>query len=83
LKTATCSYEVAGRSADELTSEINRILEGVHAMMQNVQVAATQQHVRVQFQLEGTRQEQGEILRGLKQSSVFERATALGPVHSE
>jgi putative Mg2+ transporter-C (MgtC) family protein len=83
LKTATCSYEVAGRSADELTSEINRILESVHAMMQNVQVAATQQHVRVQFQLEGTRQEQGEILRGLKQSSVFERATALGPVHSE
>jgi len=83
LKTAIYSYEVAGRSADEVTPEINRILESVHVMMQNVQIAATQQHVRVQFQLEGTRKAQGELLRGLKQSSVFESATPLGPVHTE
>jgi putative Mg2+ transporter-C (MgtC) family protein len=83
LKTAVQSYEVAGRSADEITHEINRILESVHAMMQNAQVAATQQHVRVQFQLEGTRKEQGKILRSLKQSPVFESATGLGPVHAE
>jgi putative Mg2+ transporter-C (MgtC) family protein len=83
LKTAVFSYEVAGRSADEITAEINRILEGIHAMMQNVQVAATQQHVRVQFRLEGTRKEQREILRSLKQSQVFESATVLGPVHTE
>lgn len=83
LKTAIHSYEVAGRSADEITPEINRILESVHAMMQNVKVAATQEHVRVQFELEGTRQQQGEILRGLKQSPVFQSATPLGPVHAE
>jgi putative Mg2+ transporter-C (MgtC) family protein len=83
LKTALFSYEVAGRGADEVTLEINRILECVHAMMLNVQVAATQQHVRVQFQLEGTREEQSQVLHGLKQSQVFESAIALGPVHAE
>jgi uncharacterized membrane protein YhiD involved in acid resistance len=83
LKTAVCGYEVAGRSADEITSEINRILESVHAMMQNVQVALTAQHVRVQFELEGTRKHQDQVLQGLKKSPVFESAIALGPVHAE
>jgi putative Mg2+ transporter-C (MgtC) family protein len=83
LKAALRSYEVAGPSADEITHEINRILESVHAMMQNVQVAATRQHVRVQFELQGTRKDQEQVLRGLKQSPVFESATALGPVAPE
>jgi putative Mg2+ transporter-C (MgtC) family protein len=83
LKTAVCGYEVAGRSADEITPEINRILESVHAMTQNLQIAATPQHVRVQFQLEGTRKDQDQVLRGLKQSPVFASATSLGPVHAE
>ena len=83
LKAAVRSYEVAGRSAGEITPEINRILESVHAMMQNVQVAATQQHVRVQFDLQGTRRDQDQVLRGLKQSPVFDSATQLGPVHAE
>lgn len=83
LKAATQGYEVAGRSADEITAEINRILESVHSMMQNIQVAATQQHVRVQFELQATRKDQDHVLRGLKQSPVFESATRLGPVHAE
>jgi putative Mg2+ transporter-C (MgtC) family protein len=83
LKTAIHSYEVAGRSVDEITPEVNRILESVHALMQNVQVAATQRHVRVQFELEATRKQQVEVLRGLKQSAVFESAILLGPVHVE
>ncbi|HXM23764.1 MAG TPA: MgtC/SapB family protein [Terriglobales bacterium] len=83
LKAAIRGYEVAGRSADEITAEINRILESIHAMMLNVQVAVTQQHVRVQFQLEGTRKDQNQVLHGLKQSPVFESATPLGPVHVE
>jgi putative Mg2+ transporter-C (MgtC) family protein len=83
LKAAIQGYEVAGRSAAEITPEINRILECVHGMMQNVQVAATPQHVRVQFELQGTRKDQVQVLRGLKQSPVFESATPLGPVHTE
>jgi putative Mg2+ transporter-C (MgtC) family protein len=83
LKTTVCGYEVAGPNADEITAEVNRILESVHSMMQNVQVAATRQHVRLQFELEGTRKAQIQVLQGLKQSPVFESATPLGAVHTE
>jgi putative Mg2+ transporter-C (MgtC) family protein len=83
LKTAIRSYEVAGRAADEITAEINRVLETVHGIMQNVQVAPTSRHVRVQFELQGTRKDQEQVLHDLKQSAVFESAMALGPVHSE
>src|SRR5947209_6194269 len=57
LKLAVHTYEVTGSSADVVTVEVNRVLECIHAMMQNVQLAATPQHVRVQFELEGTRKE--------------------------
>jgi hypothetical protein len=77
------AYEVVGRSADELTLEINRVLECVHGMTDNLQVAATPQHVRVQFELEATRKQQAQVVRGLKQSSLFESATPLGPVDVE
>jgi len=83
LKTDICGYEVAGRSADEITPEINRVLESVHAMMQNVQVATTPRHVRVQFELQGTRKHQELVLYGLKQCPVFESVTQMGPVHAE
>jgi putative Mg2+ transporter-C (MgtC) family protein len=83
LKPAVRAYEVAGHEADEITIEINHILESVHAMMQNVQVAATRDHVRLQFELEGTRHDQDRVLRGLQQSQVFESVASLGPVYSE
>ena len=83
LKAAVHAYEVVGRSAEELTLEINRVLECVHGMTDNLQVAATPQHVRVQFELEATRKQQAQVVRGLKQSSLFESATPLGPVDVE
>ncbi|MGA8488998.1 MAG: MgtC/SapB family protein [Terriglobales bacterium] len=83
LKAAVYGYEVAGRNADEITLEVNRILESVHGITDNLQVAKTPQHVRVQFELEATRGQQEQILRSLKQSPVFESATPLGPVDVE
>ncbi len=83
LKLAVHTYEVTGSSADVVTVEVNRVLECIHAMMQNVQLAATPQHVRVQFELEGTRKEHEEVLQALKQSSVLESITPLGPVQTE
>src|SRR5580692_50366 len=83
LKAAVHAYEVVGRSAEELTLEINRVLECVHGMTDNLQVAATPKHVRVQFELEATRKQQAQVVRGLKQSSLFESATPLGPVDGE
>ena len=52
-------------------------------MMDNVLVAETRQHVRLQFDLEGTNREQKQVLQALKQSSVLESVTPLGPVQPE
>ncbi len=83
LRVRCHGYEVTGPSTDEITSEINRILESVHGMMDNIQVAATRQHVRLQFELDGTRRTHIELLQGLRQSSVLRSVTPLGPVSSE
>jgi len=80
LKLAVYSYEVTGPEAEEITAEVNRVLEAIHSVMLNVQVAPTKQHVRVQFDVEGTRKDQQAILNGLRQSSVLLNAVPLGPV---
>src|SRR6266852_4423725 len=46
LKLAVHTYEVTGSSADVINAEVNRVLECIHAMMQDVQIAVTRQHVR-------------------------------------
>jgi putative Mg2+ transporter-C (MgtC) family protein len=78
LKLAVHTYEVAGLSAEEISVEVNRILEGVHAVTQNVQIAATREHVRYQFEVEGTRKEQQQVFHGLKQSTVLQSAVSVG-----
>jgi putative Mg2+ transporter-C (MgtC) family protein len=83
LKLEFHTYEVAGREAVEVAQEVNRVLECIHSIPQNVQTAATKQHIRVQFDVEGTRREQRETLQGLKQSTVFDSVIPLGPVQPE
>jgi hypothetical protein len=48
-----------------------------------VQIAATRKHVRVQFDVEGTNKEQIETLGHLRQSTLLETVTPLGPVAPE
>jgi putative Mg2+ transporter-C (MgtC) family protein len=83
IKLLVNTYEVTGGSVDVIRSEINLVLERVHAMMENVQVAATSRHVRLQFDFEGTRSEQEVVLQTLKQSSLLEQVIPLGPVQTE
>ncbi len=83
LKIEIHTYEVTGRTAEEITQEVNCLLEPVHSMMQNVQLATTKQHVRLQFDLEGKRRQHEQVLQALKHSSVFEKAVALGLVQWE
>src|SRR6266849_4541963 len=83
LKLLINTYEVTGKNADEVTAEVNRILESNHSLMKNVQVAATKEHVRVQFDLAGRRKEHEKILRALQKSSLLESVTAVGPVEPE
>jgi putative Mg2+ transporter-C (MgtC) family protein len=78
LKLAVHTYEVSGSSAEQVSREVNRILESIHAMTQNVQIAATPEHVRYQFDVEGTRKEQHQVYDGLKHSTVLASACVVG-----
>jgi putative Mg2+ transporter-C (MgtC) family protein len=80
LKLAVHTYEVAGPSAEEISVEVNRILESIHSITQNVQIAATREHVRFQFDVEGTRKEQQQVFRGLQQSPILASAVSVGRV---
>jgi putative Mg2+ transporter-C (MgtC) family protein len=83
LKVGFNTYEVVGSNAADITAEVNRLLECIHSMPQNIQVAATKEHVRLQFDVEGTRKEQHQFLHALRQSDLLKTATPLGPVLGE
>jgi putative Mg2+ transporter-C (MgtC) family protein len=83
LKTLLNSYEVTGASVEEITQEVNRILEHKHRMMLNVVSGSTSQHVRLQFDAAGCNREQKELLRELSASTVLGSVTPLGPVELE
>jgi putative Mg2+ transporter-C (MgtC) family protein len=83
LKLLLGSYEVTGTSLDEVTHEVNKILESHHRLMQNVASGSTGQHVRLQFDVEGRNREQKDLLRQLKASTVLQSATSLGRVERE
>ncbi len=83
LKTLLNSYEVTGVSVEEISQEVNRILEHKHRMMQNVVSASTGQHTRLQFDVAGCDREQKELLRELKASPALGGVTSLGPVELE
>jgi putative Mg2+ transporter-C (MgtC) family protein len=83
LKSTVQSYEVTGQNREAITAEVNGVLESIHAMMENVLVAETKKHIRLQFDLEGTRKEQAQVLQDLRQSSLLESVTSLGQVQPE
>jgi putative Mg2+ transporter-C (MgtC) family protein len=83
LKTLLNSYEVTGGSVQEITQEVNRILEHRHRMMQNVLSGSTGQHVRLQFDVAGCNRDQKDLLRELNSSTVLSSVAALGPVELE
>jgi putative Mg2+ transporter-C (MgtC) family protein len=83
LKLLMSCYEVTGKSVDEITSELNRILERWHRMMYNVSSGNTGQHVRLQFDVEGCDREQKELLRALNASTILSSVTSLGYVERD
>jgi putative Mg2+ transporter-C (MgtC) family protein len=83
LKLLMCSYEVTGVSAEEISKEVNRILETHHRLMQNVNTGNTGQHVRLQFDVEGCNREQRLLFQQLKGSKVLDSVSWLGRVERE
>lgn len=83
LKLMLMTYEVTGSSVEQVSQEVTRILEGAHRMMLNVLSGYTGEHWRVQFDVEGTRREQKNILQHLKGSRVLGSVVQVGPVDRE
>jgi putative Mg2+ transporter-C (MgtC) family protein len=83
LKTLLVCYEVTGASVEQISQEVNRILERGHRMMQNVVSGNTGQHVRLQFDVFGCNREHRIFLKDLKTSPVLGSVTSLGPVEVE
>ena len=82
LKVMIYCYEVTGPLSEDITAILNGVLEPLHLIPGNVQIAPTLRHVRVRFDCEGTHKKQHLILRTLRESG-FESVTALGPVQPE
>jgi putative Mg2+ transporter-C (MgtC) family protein len=83
LKVLLSSYEVTGASVEEISNEVNRVLERHRRLMQNVASGSTGQHVRLQFDVEGCNRDQRELLTQLKASTVLLSANSLGRVERE
>jgi putative Mg2+ transporter-C (MgtC) family protein len=83
IKLLMTSYEVTGASVEEISNEVNRILEPHHRLMQNTLTGNTGQHIRLQFDVEGCNREQRELLQQLKASTVLRGVTSLGRVDHE
>jgi len=83
LKNLLVTYEISGASAEEISNEVNRILEPDHRMMQNLVAGNTGKHVRLQFDVEGCNREQQRFLGRLQSSPVFGSVVSLGPVERE
>lgn len=83
LKVMLYCYEITGPSAQEVTAELNGILEPLHGFALNQQLAPTLEHVRLRFEFEGTRKTQAKVLKMLRESGKFENVAALGPVQAE
>ncbi len=83
LKRMIHAYEVSGREAEQITAELNAVLEPGHMFPSNLQLAPTPQHVRVRFECEGTRRQQKLVHEMLLKSGKFETVTALGAVPFE
>jgi putative Mg2+ transporter-C (MgtC) family protein len=77
LKLLLTSYEATGESVEQISTEVNRILESHHRLMQNVNSGSTGDHVRLQFDVEGCNRDQKEMLREFKASTVLKSVTWL------
>lgn len=83
LKLLVYAYEVTGPSADQITTQLNGLLEPLRSIPRNIQIAPTPSHVRVHFECEGTHKMQARVVSLLRESSAFVSVAALGPVQTE
>jgi len=83
LKFLSFAYEVTGKTSDDVLAEVSRLLEVEHRMADNVRIAQTPEHSRVQFTVDGTFRQSARFLAGLRGSKVIESVHYGGPTEHE
>ena len=77
------TYEVIGRNAEAMLSEVNRILEDEKLSMQNVHLASGDGESRLVFGVDGGRDEQNALNIRLHESNAFASVNAVGATEHE
>jgi putative Mg2+ transporter-C (MgtC) family protein len=83
LKPLVMTYEAFGEKADELMSEVNRILEQERRSMDSVQIGRNNGDYKVHFTIDAKRKEHQGLLERLRESSIFKRVAYLGEREEE
>jgi len=72
LKPLLMAYQVTGEKSEEIVGEVNKILEEERHMMESIQVGRTDDHFRVQFTVDATRQEHQALMDHFRRSPVLQ-----------
>lgn len=78
LKSLALSYEVTGRSVEEVVDELNRILDEEHIGMEHIHAASTDGQARVVFTVDCEPTEHEILNIRLRESQVFAGVKSLG-----
>jgi putative Mg2+ transporter-C (MgtC) family protein len=78
LKPLHMTYEAAGEAAEEMTSEINRIAEEAHHIIESVHVMHSNGGYLVRFTVDATYREHTSILARMRRSPIFQRIAFAG-----
>lgn len=83
LKPHMMTFEVRGKSAEELIWAVNEILESENRGMQSVQVGHTNGQSRLQFTVEGMREEHSALMKKLRMSPTVSSVEAVGAAEDQ
>jgi putative Mg2+ transporter-C (MgtC) family protein len=83
LKTYRQSYEVVGRSVEEVLGTVNRILSEEHLSMQGVHAVSVGGQSRVVFEVDGPSEEHKTLSLRLRQANAFASVHPLGGTERE
>src|SRR5207248_2810854 len=83
MRSRLVTYEVTGTGAETVLIEANRVLDEARITVQNVRVAGSGGHDHVQFNVDGSHDEQEQVHVLLHQSTVFATVGSLGAVEHE
>jgi putative Mg2+ transporter-C (MgtC) family protein len=83
LKSQVMTYEVHGRSPEEIFQELGAILDDERKAMHDVRLTISDGNCRVQFCVDASRSEHDSLMARLKQSSVIRGITSVGCTEHE